>query len=122
MLGLTSDPQGPARNSPPAKGNARTVLWQPHPRFTMYLARETGSAAGPGTGSDTGLGTPCTSRFTGKLIFDGGSRFRTGGNDRTYTTTEATSSSDIFLYRAYGISGKIVVPSCLIPSRIARAS
>src|SRR5215475_3711778 len=122
MLGLTTDPHGPARDSPPAKGSVGTALWQPHPRLTMYLPREIGSAAGPGTGSCTGFGRPCTSRFTGKLIFDGGSRFPTAGNDRTYTTTEATSSSDIFLYRAYGISGKIVVPSCLMPSRIARAS
>src|SRR5512145_3352527 len=61
-------------------------------------------------------------RFNGKGIVGGGSDFRTGGIERRYTTIDARSSSAMYLYWGYGITGKSVRPSWPMPSRIARAS
>src|SRR5262245_7778569 len=61
-------------------------------------------------------------RFNGNGIVGGGSDFRTGGSERRYTTIDARSSSAMYLYWGYGITGKSVRPSWPMPSRMARAS
>src|SRR5579871_2224663 len=97
-----------------------------HPLQLPILARYEPCSAGverfgSGTGSVTGCGTDWKRRDRRNGTLVGSNLLRTGGNVRTKTTTEATSSSDIWRKLSYGITGSNTRPSSAMPSRMARA-
>src|SRR5215471_2914877 len=102
---LDTSPHGPSNLDPPA--NSRPAIgcpltlgvWQSvqPANFTIYAPRCAWSEnAGVITGAVSGLGTSLIIRFAGNAISVFGNLFLTAGIERTYTITEAKSSSDRF--------------------------